>query len=57
MECNLSKSKIVVYKRGDKLKNTERWNMGGQNVVIINKFKYLGITRKYLRMEESECIH
>jgi hypothetical protein len=25
------------------MKNTERWNMGGQNIEIIDKFKYLGI--------------
>jgi hypothetical protein len=32
LKCNLSKSKIVVFKKGGKLKNTERWNMGGQNI-------------------------
>jgi hypothetical protein len=40
----LSKSKIVVFKKGGKLKNTKRWSMGGQNIEIINGFKYLGIT-------------
>jgi hypothetical protein len=40
----LSKSKIVAFKKGGTQKNTERWNMGGQNIQIIDKFKYLGIT-------------
>jgi hypothetical protein len=44
LKCNLRKSKIVVFKKGGKLKNTERWNIAGQNIEIIDKFKYLGIT-------------
>jgi hypothetical protein len=44
LKCNLSKSKIEVFKKGDKLKNNKRWNMGGQNIEKIDKFKYLGIT-------------
>jgi hypothetical protein len=40
----LSKSKIEVFKKGGKLKNTKRRNMGGQNIEIIDKSKYLGIT-------------
>jgi hypothetical protein len=43
LKCNLSKSNKVVFKNGGKLKNTERWKMGGQNIKIIDKFKYLGI--------------
>jgi hypothetical protein len=46
LKCNLSKSKIVVFKKGGKLKNTERWSMDGQNIEIIDKFKDLGITLK-----------
>jgi hypothetical protein len=44
LKCNLSKSKIIVFKEGGKLKNTERLSMVGQNREIIDKFKYLGIT-------------
>jgi hypothetical protein len=40
----LSKYKIVVFEKGGKLKNTERWKMGGQNIEIVNKIKCLGIT-------------
>jgi hypothetical protein len=48
-----------VGRNGGKLKNTERWSTGGQNIEIIDRFKYLGITseNKYWRMEESESIH
>jgi hypothetical protein len=42
----LSKSKVVVFKKGGKLKNTEGRNMGNQNIETIDKFKYLGITLK-----------
>jgi hypothetical protein len=39
LKCSLSKSKIVLFKKGGKLINTERWNMGGQNIEIIDTFK------------------
>jgi hypothetical protein len=44
LKRNFSKSKIAVFKKGGKLKNSKRSSMGGQNIEIIDKFKYLGIT-------------
>jgi hypothetical protein len=44
LKCNFSKSKIIVFKKGGKLKNTERRDMGGQNIEIMDKFEHLGIT-------------
>jgi hypothetical protein len=31
LKCNLSKSKIAVFKKAGKLKNIKRWNKGGKN--------------------------
>jgi hypothetical protein len=44
LKCNWSKYKILVFKKGRKLKIIESWKMGGQNIEIVDKFKYLGIT-------------
>jgi hypothetical protein len=43
-KCNLSKSKILIFRKGGILKNAERCNMRGKNIEIIDKVKYLGIT-------------
>jgi hypothetical protein len=33
----------MVFKKGGKLKETERWRMNGQNLKVGNKFNYLGV--------------
>jgi hypothetical protein len=40
----LSKSKITVFKLGGKLKETERWEMNGENTEVVDKFNHLGMT-------------
>ena len=34
----------MVFKKGGKLKATERWRMNGWNLKVGDKFNYLGIT-------------
>ena len=34
----------MVYKKGGKLKATERWKVNGQNIEVVDKFNYLGVT-------------
>jgi hypothetical protein len=41
---NLNKCKIMVFKKGGKLKVTERWKVNGQNIEVVDKFNYLGVT-------------
>jgi hypothetical protein len=43
LECNLRKSKIMVYKKRGKLKVTEKWRMNGLNTEVLNKFNYLEV--------------
>jgi hypothetical protein len=38
LKCNLSKSKIMVYKKGGKLKAAEGWRMIGQNIGVVDNF-------------------
>jgi hypothetical protein len=44
MKHNLNKSKTVVVKTGGKMNKSERWNMWGQNIEVINKLNDLGLT-------------
>jgi hypothetical protein len=34
----------MVFKKGGKLKATERWKVNGQNIEVVDKFNYLGVT-------------
>jgi hypothetical protein len=34
----------MVFKKGDKLKATDRWKVNGQNIEAVDKFSYLGVT-------------
>jgi len=40
LKCNINKSKVMVFKKGEKLKATERWRVNGQNLKVGNKFNY-----------------
>jgi hypothetical protein len=41
---NVSKFKIMIFKKGGKLKATERWKVNGQSIEVADKFNYLGVT-------------
>jgi hypothetical protein len=40
----LSKSKIIVFKKGGKLKANVRWRMNGQKIEVVDEFSYVGVT-------------
>ena len=33
----------MVFKKGEKLKATERWEMKGQNIEVVPKFNCVGV--------------
>jgi hypothetical protein len=33
----------MVFKKGGKLKATERWKVSGQNIKVVDEFNYLGV--------------
>ena len=43
MEVNLTKSEIMVFRNGGRLGTNERWTFNGENVRIVNEYKYLGM--------------
>jgi hypothetical protein len=44
VKCNLNKTKIIVLKKGGRLKKNERWTMHGNNIEVVDEITYLGIT-------------
>ena len=40
---NLCKTKIVVFRRGCKLKRSEKWYFNGKKMDVVSSYKYLGI--------------
>ena len=43
LEVNLNKSNIVVFRNGGHLAKTEKWLFNGENMLVVNAYKYLGI--------------
>jgi len=43
MELNLSKTKIMIFKKGGVRKSIEKWFYKGQEIEVVSLYKYLGI--------------
>ena len=43
LEVNVQKTKIVVFRNGGKLRNTENWSYNGYYIDIVSEFNYLGV--------------
>lgn len=44
LQVNLQKSKIMVFRRGGRLRVSESWTYQNVPVEVVNSYKYLGIT-------------
>ena len=47
LKVNTRKTKIVVFRKGGKLRNTDRWFYGDEEIEIVSHFKYLGCDLSY----------
>jgi hypothetical protein len=43
MTVNLKKTKIIVFRKGGFLAANEVWHYGGENIEVVNSYKYLGL--------------
>uniref|UniRef100_A0A8C2BTG1 Reverse transcriptase domain-containing protein n=1 Tax=Cyprinus carpio TaxID=7962 RepID=A0A8C2BTG1_CYPCA len=43
MRVNLSKTKIMVYRRGGSLNKDEKWYFAGEHIEVVDCYKYLGM--------------
>jgi hypothetical protein len=43
LQINVTKTKIVVFKKGAKLSRDEKWRLGGEEIEIVKEIKYLWV--------------
>ena len=43
LHVNLDKSNIVIFRNAGYIAKRERWFYNGQNITIVNSYKYLGL--------------
>jgi hypothetical protein len=43
LSLNMSKTKIVVFRRGGRLCRYEQWNYGNDKLLVVSEYNYLGI--------------
>ena len=43
LKLNLNKSKIVVFRKGGRLRSDLCWKYGNNVIEIVNEYKYLGV--------------
>lgn len=60
LSVNVAKSKIVIFRKGGKVKNDEKWVFRNENLEIVNNFTYLGIVfnfnNKLLKAEKQPAM-
>lgn len=44
LSVNLSKTKIMIFRKGGHLSKKEKWFFKGQEIEVVNSYKYLGFT-------------
>ncbi|WP_443057110.1 reverse transcriptase domain-containing protein, partial [Streptomyces sp. IBSBF 2390] len=43
MEVNMTKSEIMVFRKGGRPANNERWSFNGQEIRVVKEYCYLGV--------------
>ena len=43
LKVNMSKTSIIVFRKGGYLARNENWTYGNNNICVVNAYKYLGI--------------
>jgi hypothetical protein len=43
LKVNLTKTKIIVFRRGGRLASNEKWSWNGSNIEVVNQYVYLGV--------------
>ena len=42
LNVNLSKTKVMIFRKGSNLSNKEQWVFGNQRLEVVKSYKYLG---------------
>jgi hypothetical protein len=43
LKINVTKTKIVVFKKEGKLSRDEKWRLGGEEIEVVKEIQYLGV--------------
>ena len=43
MTVNMSKTKMIMFRKGGSLAANEVWRYGDEEVEVVNSYKYLGL--------------
>ena len=43
LRVNMSKTKVIVFRKGGYLARSEKWIYGGETMSVVNAYKYLGL--------------
>ena len=43
MTVNMSKTKMIMFRKGGSLAASEVWRYGDEEVEVVNSYKYLGL--------------
>jgi len=55
LKCNSKKTKMIVFKKGVKLKNHECWHKRGHNLEVVSEITNFGVKpRKHRELEKAE---
>jgi hypothetical protein len=57
MSVNMSKTKIIVFRRGGRLSQFEKWTYGGKQLEVVSKYNYLGFTLTSNLSFNQTCVH
>ena len=44
MKVNRDKTKVIVFRRGGRLRHDEKWFLNGKEIECVSSYKYLGVT-------------
>lgn len=55
LEVNTDKMKIMVFRKGGKLRESEKWKFRDKDIEVVNKFKYLGYWFSPKVSEKTQC--
>ena len=55
LTVNLSKTNVMVFRRGGSLSRKDKFNYKGQAIEIVNTYTYLGIVMSYTGLFRQAC--
>jgi len=55
LSVNLDKTKVMIFRKGGHIAAREKWFLDGNELEIVNKYKYLGLTLTTMLSQNIAC--